>query len=163
MPDLITHVALSHLVIRPFDLRASNPEQFSIRILFYLGTVLPDLLTRPWYILFPVTKDWTLVFHTPLGMLITSGCIALLFTPRLRKSAFLNLIGGGSLHFLLDSLQKQIYGNNFWLFPLSYKNFEIGIAWAEDFLNLIPLWILLIALLESGQWIMRRKTKRKKS
>ena len=162
MPDLITHVALSHLVIRPFDLGASNSKPFSIWILFYLGTMLPDLLTRPWYILFPVTKDWTLVFHTPLGMLITSGCIALLFTPHLRKSAFLNLIGGGGLHFLLDSLQKQIYGNNFWLFPLSYKNFEIGIAWAEDFLNLIPLWILLIALLESGHWIMRRKTKRKK-
>jgi hypothetical protein len=160
MPDLITHSAFSYLVRSPFDLRPSAKILPAARTLFYLGTLLPDLLTRPWYILFPFTRDWTLFFHTPIGMGITAGFFTLLLASHLRKTAFLNLTGGAALHFLLDSFQKQVNGNNFWLFPFSYKNFSLGFAWAEDFLRFIPLWILLIILLEL--WIWKRRKKHRK-
>jgi len=159
MPDLITHITISHLIRRPFDLLSSAQPLSSVHSLFYLGTLLPDLLTRPWYILFPVTRDWTVFFHTPFGMLITSGFLALLFSPSLRRSVFLHLICGAGLHFLLDSLQKQITGNNFWLFPFSYANYSLGLAWAEEFMYYIPLWIMLVVLLELWFW-KRRSGKR---
>ncbi len=159
MPDLITHITFSHLIRRPLDLLPSARSFASVHSLFYLGTLLPDLLTRPWYILFPVTRDWTVFFHTPFGMLITAGFLSLLFSPQLRKNAFLNLICGAGFHFLLDSFQKQVTGNNFWLFPFSYKNFGLGLAWAEDFLNFIPLWIGLVILLELWLWKRRENNR----
>ena len=157
MPDLITHVALSHLVRRPFDRRASQGKILPLRPLFYLGTILPDILTRPWYILFPITHDWTLCLHTPLGMLLFTGILALFFESSLRKRAFINLSTGVGCHFLLDALQKQVTGNNFWLFPFSWKSVEYGIAYAEDYLDLIPLWIGMIGIMEAGIYIWKKK------
>ena len=57
MPDLITHMVFSHFLIRGYELLKNTKDFTPFRILFYVGTVLPDLLTRPWYILFADTYD----------------------------------------------------------------------------------------------------------
>lgn len=157
MPDLITHVALSHLVRRPFDLTQKADTTAPFRFLFYLGTILPDILTRPWYILFPVSHDWTVFFHTPAGMLVTTGLLALFFESALRKKAFISISAGAGIHFLLDALQKKITGNDFWLFPFSWKSIGWGIAWADEFMDLVPLWIGLAAVLEIFVYFWERK------
>lgn len=159
MPDLITHVAVSHLIKRPFELRYTEKQMVPFRILFYLGIVLPDILTRPWYILFPVTEDWTVFFHTPLGMLLIISLISLFLEPSLRRKAFINLSAGVGFHFLLDALQKQVTGNNYWLFPFSWKNFGYGIMWADEFMDLIPVWIGLVVLMEFGVYFLRKRNK----
>ena len=150
MPDLITHVTLSHVLRRLFDLANGQKPVNHFRILFYIGTVLPDVLTRPFYIILPINIDWTVALHTPLGALLSCSIFALLFEVKIRKIAFLNLTGGAGIHFLLDSLQKQVSGDNFWLFPLSYKDFSFGLMWAGDIIPLIPLWIGLVIMLEFG-------------
>ena len=150
MPDLITHVALAHVIKRPFDLKKSHTP---FRALLYLGTILPDVLSRPFYILFPNTYDQIVFFHTPVGMLLTISLLVLFFEPAIRKGAFINLTAGAGLHFLLDAFQIQTSGNNYWLFPFTYTNFGYGLFQAGDLIPFIPLWIGLVAAMEVGIYI----------
>ncbi len=159
MPDLVTHAAIAHLIRRPFDLKKKTGTGPSLRVLFYLGTLLPDLLTRPWYILFPATHDFTLPFHTPAGALIACGMIAVLFETTLQKKAFGLLAAGSVLHFVLDGFQKQIIGNNFWLYPFSWKDYGYGIIWAGEIMRYIPCWLALAALMEIGIAVYYRARK----
>lgn len=157
MPDLITHVALAHLIRRPFELRRKNPDAFPLRVLFYLGTILPDILTRPWYILFPKTHDWTITFHTSAGAALVCGMLALLFKPGWQKKAFAFLTLGSILHFVLDSFQKQIIGNSVWLYPFSWKSFNYGILWAGEIMTYIPVWLVLVCVLETAIAMHKKK------
>jgi hypothetical protein len=148
MPDLITHAAIAHLARRPFEFRNPSANPVPLRILFYIGVMLPDLMSRPWYILFPALHDWVIAFHTPFGMLVACAFASLLFERRLRKRAFGWLFLGTILHFITDCLQKQVTGNNFWLFPLSWKNFGVGLFWAGEAIPFVPVWIALVLLME---------------
>jgi len=156
MPDLITHVAVSHLIRRPYEL-AKHKVGLPFRSLFYLGTILPDILTRPFYIIFPATYNWTFPFHTLLGMGLTTLLLSQFFDAAIRKRAFINLAGGATLHFIVDALQIQIHGNNFWLFPFSWKNFSYGLATAGQMIEYIPYWIIGIIIFESMVYLIRKK------
>ena len=158
MPDLITHVAVSHLVKRPFELQRKGKSAVAFRTIFYFGTILPDILTRPFYILFPATYNWVIFFHTPAGIALTSALIAFLFESTIRRKVFINLIAGAGLHFFMDAFQKQVSGNNFWLFPFSWKDFGFGVAWPGEIMYFIPLWLTLVVFLE--MWIYFRSKKR---
>jgi hypothetical protein len=158
MPDLLTHTAAAHLIIRPLGLRFRDRWPAHVRLLFYFGAMLPDLLTRPWYIILPSTHDWTSAFHTPAGLLLVSALLALAFEPSLRKPAFGMLLSGGFLHFFMDSFQKQLVGGHFWLFPFSWHSWGFGLAWADELIPFIPVWLAAALLMEG--WVLW-KTKRK--
>jgi hypothetical protein len=148
MPDLITHTAIAHLIRRPFESGNPSKNPAQTRILFLVGVMLPDLMSRPWYILFPAVHDWVVAFHTPAGMLAACAAASLLFERCMRRKAFLWLFLGTVLHFAADGLQKQVTGNNFWLFPFSWKNFGIGLFWAGDAIPFVPVWIVLVLGME---------------
>jgi hypothetical protein len=148
MPDLVTHTAIAHLMRRPSGWRHSAKSDAAMRLMFYLGAMLPDLPSRPAYIVFPSLHDWVVAFHTPVGMLFTCAFLSLLFERPLRKKAFGWLFLGAVLHFAVDCLQKQVTGNNFWLFPFSWKNFGIGLFWAGEAMAFVPVWIALVLLVE---------------
>ena len=156
MPDLITHMAVSHIIRRPYEIIQKDKTALPFRSLFYLGTILPDILTRPFYIIFPATYNWTYPFHTLLGMGLTILLISQFFDPSIRKRIFLNLTAGMVLHFLVDALQVQLHGNNFWLFPFSWKNFSYGIATAGQMIEYIPFWIVAIIIFEGVIYWIRR-------
>ncbi len=155
MPDLITHVAASHLIRRGVEFSRRRPIPLHFCTLFYLGTILPDILTRPFYILFPATHDWTIAFHTPVGMLFTTGFLAMFFG-RDRRNIFIALFTGAMGHFIVDTLQKKVTGNDFWLFPFSWKSVGWGVVWADDLIPYIPIWIGIILLIEMGQYLQNR-------
>jgi hypothetical protein len=156
VPDLVTHAAFGYILQRPYEtLRPSQDDAFK-RTLFFLGVMLPDLLSRPWYILFPSVHDWVVAFHTPAGTLAFCGLLASRMEKSFRGTAFRFLAIGGLSHFLLDCFQKQVTGNNFWLFPFSWHNFGIGLFWAGDAMAYTPVWIGLCALLEVGLRLSRR-------
>jgi hypothetical protein len=148
MPDLITHTAVAHLIRRPFESGNPPDDPAPMRILFLVGVMLPDLMSRPWYILSPAVHDWVVAFHTPAGMLISCMAASLLFERCLRRKAFLWLSIGAGLHFAADGFQKQVTGNNFWLFPFSWKSFGIGLFWAGDAIQFVPAWIVLVLCME---------------
>ncbi len=164
MPDLITHLTLSHLLIRSHELIRKPAAALPFRILFYSGILLPDILTRPWYILFPGTYRWTVALHTPLGSILFCAAAAMLFESPIRKRAFLYLAAGSAAHFVLDALQKQVIYNNYWFFPVSWKPVGWGIAGAGTYLEWIPLWIGLVIVFESiVRLFNRRKNRLQKS
>ena len=149
MPDLITHVAIAHIIKRGSEFTFFQERSAAFRVLFYLGTILPDILTRPFYIIFPATHAWTFPFHTPFGMFVICTLIAQFFEKAIRKQALISLMTGALLHFLLDFWQKQIIGGYRWLFPFSWKTVGIGCFWADEIIPLIPVWILAVIVIES--------------
>lgn len=160
MPDLCTHFLTAHVLKRGPDFFSSKTSPIHPRIVFYMGTLLPDLLSRPWYILFPPLKDWVIAMHTPMGALLAFAILSYFFEPGFRRSVFLNLCGGGALHFLLDAFQKQILGNNFWLFPFSWKDFGFDVFWAGDVIPFVPLWIFLFIVIEMLYFIRTRRSRK---
>ncbi|MCD6115380.1 hypothetical protein J7K93_00050 [bacterium] len=158
MPDLITHSIFNHILGRAYNIKRNVNPFSGIVIFFYLGTILPDILTRPFYIVFPQTHDWIIFLHTPVAIIFFSILLVQFLQEGIRTSAFVNLIAGSYLHFLLDSLQKQVTGNNFWLFPFSWHNFGFGLFWASDYLRFLPLSLFILIVVELIIFLNNRKS-----
>ncbi len=142
MPDLITHTAVAYFASRPRSCAR-------YRAIFYLGTILPDLLSRPLYILKPELFVYAAAIHTPI--FLTAFCLLLaeLFNETIRRGTRISLLAGVGLHLFLDLLQRHVAAGYFWLFPFSWKSFEIGWFWPETPLSLAPLWISLVLATEA--------------
>jgi hypothetical protein len=149
MPDLLTHAAVAHLAARRWFPRLGA-------VLFVAGTMLPDVLSRPFYIVFPALHWWVMPLHTPAGMVIVCWILAGFFETAERRRVFLALAGGVLLHFLLDAPQKHVAAGYFWLFPFSWTTYEWGWWWSEDSVRLVPAAVLLVAILEIIIYIRTR-------
>ena len=149
MPDLLTHTAFSYFVARPHRF-------VRYRAIFYLGTILPDIISRPIYILKPELFPYTVGIHTPVFLLLFGCFMSLFFESEIRASIRNWLFIGMALHLFLDFFQRHLSGGGyFWLFPFSWKSFEIGLYWPEQPLKFIPLW--LAAILVTEVIVRRRK------
>ena len=160
MPDLITHVALSHFFVRGYELKKKTVNNWPWRLLFYFGTILPDILTRPFYILFALKNNWTVGLHTPLATLAVCGIIALFFAQPLRKKVFHFLAAGNLAHFLLDSFQKHLIPQSYWLLPFSWRNYHWGFLYPNQFMSLIPLWLGLVVVFEVVVYLITRQSRK---
>jgi len=142
MPDLVTHFTSAYIL--------KIPDRWArFRVPFYLGALLPDLLSRPWTIIHPPASHLVYSLHTPLMTAIICLLIAQLFEEDIRPSVRVNLLLGVTLHFSLDILQKQATIAYYWLFPFSWKTFGLGLFWPEDTVRLVPLWVGLILTIEA--------------
>jgi len=148
MPDLLTHYAIAHLSARRWWRPATS--------IFLLGTILPDLLTRPFYIFWPEMFWLVMPLHTPAGILVVSGMIAAAFHAEHHATIFWSLSGGAALHFVLDALQKHLVAGYFWLWPFSWWTTERGFFWPEASLAAAP-WLAMIVLLWEGFCALRRR------
>ena len=137
MPDLITHVSVAYFLRKPFRISAHTP-------LFFLGTILPDILTRPVYIIFPNLYRFVYPLHTPFTLILVCALISYFFEEKTRKVVFSSLFLGVLLHLLLDVFQKHLIGSNFWLFPFSDIDVGFGLFWQDDSVYAVPLLLLMI-------------------
>lgn len=142
MPDLVTHTAAAY-----FLSRHDSFQRF--RVLFYLGTILPDILARPVHILFPQLYPYSIAIHTPIFLLLFTLLFGELMHPSIKKMAVKYLGAGILLHFFLDLFQKHVDAGYYWLFPFSWTSFEIGLFWPEVPVSLIPLWCALVVITEA--------------
>ncbi len=149
MPDLVTHTAAAWAFVR-----FVKPPH--IRVVFYLGSLLPDLLSRPVYIVFPSLTTATVATHTPLFVIVACFLIAEAFQQRLRHQIRTALLLGSALHFALDAMQRHIGTSYFWFFPFSWSSPELGWFWPETPLEYIHVWILVIAVTEVTLFCFRR-------
>jgi hypothetical protein len=154
MPDLLTHSAAAYVAARRWFPRPSA-------ILFIFGTMLPDVLSRPFYIVFPILHWWVMPLHTPVGIAIVCWIIADFFQTADRKIVFISVLAGAVFHFLLDAPQKHVAAGYFWLFPFSWATYEWGWWWSEDSVRMVPFVVLLIALLEILIHFRSRRTQNK--
>ncbi len=150
MPDLVTHTAAAY-----FLSRSRRFEQ--VRALFYLGALLPDLLARPIYILFPKLFFFTVAIHTPAFMIIVTLLFSEFFPGKSRSAAATWLFAGIMLHFMLDFFQRHLLTGYYWLFPFSWRSFELPLFWPETPVRFIPLWIALIAATEAALFLRKRR------
>ncbi|HPG41063.1 MAG TPA: hypothetical protein PLP19_17390 [bacterium] len=141
MPDLLTHFTAAYFIARPEPMHR-------FRAVFYLGAVLPDLVSRPLYILIPELAQYTVACHTPVFIFFSCLLLAELFSQEIRRKVFIFLLTGAAVHFLLDALQKHLFGGYYWFFPFSWQSGEIGLFWPEEPLRFIPLWVAMIVLSE---------------
>lgn len=146
MPDLISHFGSGYL--------AGARLQRHWLALFLFAVLLPDLATRPFYILWPGVYWFVKPFHTPLGLLCLSLIFSGLFVRAQRRRAFLVLLGGCALHLLFDLLQKHQHGGYPLLFPFSWQPYGFALFWPEELLYLMPLWLPVIAAV---WWYRRRR------
>jgi len=149
MPDLLTHSAAAYVAVRRWFPR-------SPAILFIVGTMLPDVLSRPFYIILPALHWWVMPLHTPLGIAVACWTIGGLFPRAQRRVVFTSLFLGALFHFVLDAPQKHIAAGYFWLFPFSWKTYEWGLWWSEDSVRIVPLVILLVLLIELLLYVRRK-------
>ena len=148
MPDLLTHLIIAQ------GCRMVGRSHL-LTLWFLVGTVLPDLLTRPFNLVLPGLFWFFMPLHTPVGLVLICTLISALVRDTSGRSVFHNLLGGAALHLLLDSAQAHIAGSYYLLFPFSWRSFEFGFFWPEDSLYLLPLWIG-VGLLLGGRRLARR-------
>ncbi len=141
MPDLVTHVSVAYFLRKPKGI-----SRFTV--IFFLGTILPDVLTRPIYVIFPNTYWFVYPFHTPLVLVLVSLLISYFFQERIRKAVFITLLLGVLLHLLLDLFQRSLFGTNYWLFPISDIDIQLGLFWQDDSLYAIPFLACIIFVRE---------------
>lgn len=149
MPDLVTHFAAAYFL--------KVPNRWSrFRVPFYFGALLPDLLARPISILYSPAGYAMYSFHTPVVSVIVCLLIAQFFEREIRTGVRTNLLLGIALHFSLDIFQKHITASYYWLFPFSWKTFNLGLFWPEDSLKLVPVLFILLIVVEFTIQVQKR-------
>lgn len=149
MPDLVTHFAAAYFL--------KVPDRWSrFRVPFYLGALLPDLLTRPFAVLHSPVDYVVYSLHTPVASVIACFLIAQLFEREIRSGVRINLLLGISLHFALDLLQRHITVSYYWFFPISWKTFDLGLFWPEDSLKVVPVLVILLIIVETVIQVQKR-------
>jgi hypothetical protein len=149
MPDLVTHTAWVYFGTRWW---VNAP----MRVLIYIGTVLPDVLSRPLYILKPQWYPYTIAIHTPVFMLGLVWLLGYFFHVTWRTKARWLLLAGVSAHFLLDALQRHLDNGYYWLFPFGWQTFSEGLFWPETATYWTPIWIGLVLICELLLWLKKK-------
>ncbi len=150
MPDLVTHIAGAYLVKK--GVRITR-----YAVLFYLGALLPDLVSRPLHIIWPKLLPATQAFHCPFGVFLICWLISLFFRLDQRKAVFWLLLAGGFVHLLMDAGQMHLVGGYLWFFPVSLKTFSLGLFWPEDSIRFLPYTAMIVlAVLGFSLWKKER-------
>lgn len=141
MPDLVTHLASGYVAAIPLR------QQATLRLTFLTGFLLPDLLTRPFYIIWPATYDFIMPMHTPIAYALVCWLITQLFADRnLRRTVMTGLFAGGLLHFAADALQRQFLTGYNWLFPICRCEWRWGLFTPEEPVRWLPLTVVTATL-----------------
>jgi membrane-bound metal-dependent hydrolase YbcI (DUF457 family) len=161
MPDLLTHLAAAHIVRRTGEISRCRVYRSQDYTMFYLGSILPDLIVRPLSILFDNQSVYWFFSptHFPLVLVLMSYVIVMFFKESSRKKFFLLLMLGNGLHCVLDVLQKNIaLEGYYWFFPFSWKTFSLQLFWPSDSILAIPFLLVIIVVLEI--FFFRKSNKR---
>ncbi|HOO77458.1 MAG TPA: hypothetical protein PK636_04295 [bacterium] len=153
MPDLVTHFAGAWLAGRAAGLKRFAP-------VFYLGAILPDLVTRPIHIVWPRAFPATQPFHAPAVLFFLCWLLALCFRRNQRVRIFWLLYGGCLLHAAMDMLQKHLVGGYMWLYPFTTRTFSLGFVSPDRFVALLPLTLAAVLVAALLLDLRRRRRRR---
>jgi hypothetical protein len=151
MPDLATHVLATHLVSR-----IRLPWR-ALCVPLLLGAILPDVLTRPLYMLFPKWFWFFFPLHSPFVLVFVCYILSFLFEERLRVKAFVAMYVGVLFHIGLDLLQKSVAQAYAPLFPFSWISWSAGLFWPDESLLLLPVLLIIILGIALRRLILDRR------
>ena len=142
MPDTLTHLLIAIPIGRWFFQRPW-------RYIFYLGAVLPDLLSRGLSGLFQNSRDYFVPLHTPTGLIIFAILFASFFERRYFGKTFFYISMGFAFHFIPDALQYHLYGGAYlWFFPFSWRTYYGGFFDPIASLYFLPVLLMSIFFIE---------------
>lgn len=157
MPDLVTHTVAAY-IIRKRSISTND-------LLVYLfGAMLPDLVTRPFMIIYPPIRYFFHTFHTPVALLLIIYLISQFFEDNIKYKIMKLLSFGVISHLILDLFQNSVsYRGYSWFFPITYWDFNIGLFWPEDSVNFLPITILVLAIDIMQQYYYKKNNTTNKS
>ncbi len=163
MPDLMTHLCVTHLARRGMEARRGAALPEADAVLFYLGGCLPDLVSRAPGVLAhsSVAQHVLLAMHQPVPVLLSAYIIALCLPETGRRRYFAWIIAGAVLHYSLDLLQRDLgAAGEFWLFPFSWSTLQLGFFWPDQAVLAIAPLLMVIAWVEWRRLPTRSTTTR---
>jgi hypothetical protein len=116
---------------------------------------MPDILSRvPGMVLsaartvFPEIPLWIIdmwgPLHLPIGIVLSSLMLAILWEPLNRVRIFLLSLLGQVSHLVLDLAQLHISGGYALGFPLSNRPYELGLYGTEASIWIAPILLLVV-------------------
>ena len=146
MPDWTTHILFALILCEAFRLKPKS--------LVCLGAIVPDILLKSLTPLSSLGLDSSVLykaftpFHTPIGSVLVAIGISTFIEIPIIRSTVLMIIGIAS-HFFLDIFQAHgVFGETMVLFPLSWKNYEIGWLSINHFYYfLAPMLVLYVTII----------------
>ena len=151
MPDLATHALATYFIAIPFKKWKPNYIDYP-HLLF--GAILPDIITRPIFILFPETFDYVGLLHTPFSLFIICLLIATFFKNHERKKIFLNQYLGSVFHLFLDFFQIHLLPCNYLLFPFLFDAYGINLFGVNDSLKALPVLVVIFLVLKRDLFML---------
>lgn len=144
MAELLTHFAVGHA-------GGKFLADERVRILFYLGNFLPDLVFKA--VLYGMMADpwYCEPSHSPLMLVVIAFLLAHCFEERWRARAFLALYIGSIFHIAIDAMKDYLgMGVILWAFPFSMDRVELGWVRPNEGLYVTAGALILILLVEGG-------------
>ncbi len=151
MPDLFSHLCVTHLARRGVEARRGRDLPEADAAVFYLGGCLPDLVSRAPGVLTSssLAHHVLAAMHQPVPVLLVAYVLTLVLPAARRRRYFAWLVAGAALHYALDILQRDLGdAGEFWLFPFSFKTLQLGLFWPDQAVVAIVPLLACIALVE---------------
>ena len=142
MPDTFSHLLLTALFKRCF-----RPPIYPPLVL--IGVVLPDYLREFFALLLSADHYHTVVvFHSLIGLILSSLFFSAFFTKSIRTNVFLSLLSGQIIHIVVDLLQFYQCGGQFYLFLPFWHSFQFGLIPESMWLTVFFVSVFLYLIYE---------------
>jgi hypothetical protein len=150
MPDILTHLLVTHLFVRVPNLFKNKLLQFYYdhRSLIYLGAILPDLVSKPFQFISMSYYNFALPFHSPFCIILVCAIISQFLYIKNRNVSFIVLLSFSMLHILVDSFKKGVNPGYQVLFPFSLKRYGFSLISSEMFMIILVVLVILVILIE---------------
>lgn len=142
MPDLAVHIAAASVIRRALP---EGPGRLAVLI----GTALPDIAYKFLNLGLQLPGDVAMPTHTPVGVLLMSYGVCLLFQEKERPAVFAGLLLGGLIQLLLDGCKANLGAGAIRLaFPFSWEAYGFELFQSENGIYFTIPAILIALLLE---------------
>lgn len=158
MPDLITHITTTYLIVRLPSIFKNKimTYYYEYRFFIFLGAIFPDLISKPFQFISPKLYNFSLPLHSPFVVTITAFIFTRFIFINNKQTSFAFLSIFSLIHIFVDSFQKGLNPGYQLLFPFSLKRYGLNLVSSELF-----IYILLITIVISVFFILVDKYKLK--
>jgi hypothetical protein len=150
MPDILTHLLITHLSVRVPHVFNNKYLLFFYenRFMIYLGAILPDLISKPFQYISMTLYNVALPLHSPFCITIICYIISAVMYIGSKTKTFFILWIFSMFHILVDNLQKGVNPGYQTFFPFSVKRYGFNIISSDMFLIILGVLIVSVVSLE---------------
>jgi hypothetical protein len=164
MPDILTHLLVTHLSVRIPHVFSNKYLQFFYenRFMIYLGAILPDLISKPFQYVSMTLYNLALPLHSPFCVTIICYIIPAFFYIGNKTRTFFILWIFSMFHIFVDNLQKGVNPGYQTFFPFSLKRYGLNIISSDMFLVMLAVLIVLTLFIEIYFKLLKLKQNKNK-